>query len=428
MAQFRSLALLALLSSASPAVLLAQQGQQLPGTSAVTKIELNTTMRGAQCLQMSKQLVGKNLFCGCKTIPDSFCTKRDFRTGICGDDVVNASNPNVERYNLPCRIGTAVVTNIYKYSYWEPAAFVEVSCRKGGSLLNKGKIPGGEPNDQACFVPTGANGGRRWFFHARVWGISANDNGTRVQAVGKNNDYQLRACDVDGRDSKKDNRFGYGVKWGQFQTGPVNGPGNSWEAYISDNDPSWVADSGGGSQPPTEKGCKGGVDLEGCWGPVTTNGWVSHPNQAVAAALVSWRALQKAKGKISPPGADGQYKMNMEYPYLNNTGAYASSMGMGGNGGKRGGACFAPGESSSKWYTFGERDIKPEAIPAFIQGLKTGSAGTVEVNQGVYVFTYWVKTTCKRFDNVMKGGKRPGPIGVRPLSEVPETCTYADGT
>lgn len=290
----------------------------------------------------------------------------------------------------------------YDISYWEPSEIIEVSCRSGYSMLKPGGVPTrGDAALQSC---QGFNkpGNSRWFFEARSWAINGYDGGLRHQAMGGTVGEQVRQCTLQRGDDLPIPGYpsnvaeGYGKKWTQFTRGSRNGPAGSWEGYISDGDPTWAKDGEGSATLPSA--CKiGGVDLPNCWGPVTENGWVTHPNPRIAAALVAWRAHEKARkaNKVSPAG-NGGYKMAMEYPFVKHAGAYGASMGVpGGNSKKNPDKCFQPGDSGPEW--FGGQ--KPEAIPAMIKGLEQGQMASVaETSSGVFIFTIWVYTSCARFD------------------------------
>ncbi|RYG61398.1 MAG: hypothetical protein EON60_03670 [Alphaproteobacteria bacterium] len=294
----------------------------------------------------------------------------------------------------------------FDIKYWEPSALIEVSCRNGYSMMSPGKVKGrGDPSLQSC-VGFNKPGNSRWFFEARVWAINGYDGGLRHQGAGAVNGERMRQCTMESTPGdlpwpgyKSNVPNGYGKKWDDFTRGAQNGPSGSWEAYISDNDPTWAQD-GGGSGVPNQKACKiGSSDLENCWGPMSENGWVSHPNPKVAAALVAWRAHEKAvkAKKVSPPGKGGGYKMALEYPWNTYAGDHAESMGVPG-GGKKGSGCFQPGDSGPAW--FGGKS--PEEIPDLVAGLNQGNVTTVsEINPGVYIFTVWVYTSCTRYKVLM---------------------------
>lgn len=306
---------------------------------------------------------------------------------------------------LGSKLNCKIWGNEYFINYWEPSALIEVSCRTGYSMINPGKVPtrgGGETALQSC-VGFNKPGNSRWFFEARVWAINGEDGGLRHQGAGGTNGERMRQCTMEKTPGDlpwpgyKDNvRHGYGKKWLDFgsNVGPQTGPAGSWEAYISDSDQAWALDAGSDSAP-AQKACKiGGVDLANCWGPMSQNGWVSHPNPRVAAALVAWRAHDKAlkAKKVSPDGGKG-FQMAMEYPWIKYAGAHGASMGFE-NGGKTGSECFKPGDSGPAW--FGGKT--PEEIPGLVAGLQPGERATVsEINPGVYLFTVWVYTKCTRW-------------------------------
>lgn len=317
--------------------------------------------------------------------------------------------PSPEMCCLWCKCGThscccpGMMGQRFDIKYWEPSALIEVSCRSGYSMMSPGKVKArGDTSLQAC---QGFNkpGNSRWFFEARVWAINGYDGGLRHQAAGPVNGERMRQCTMENTPGdlpwppyKSNVPNGYAKKWDDFTRGAQNGPSGSWEAYISDKDPEWAKDGSGASVPDPSKTCKvGSVDMEGCWGPLTDNGWVSHPNPKVAAALVAWRAHEKAvkAKKVSPPGKGGGYKMAMEYPWLSYAGEHGKSMGFD-DSGKKGSGCFQPGHSGPEWY--GGKD--PSEIPDLIAGLGQGDVTTVsEIGSGVYIFTVWVYTSCTRF-------------------------------
>lgn len=293
----------------------------------------------------------------------------------------------------------------YSINYWEPSEIIEVSCRNGYSMVAPGRIPtrgdASEKSPQSCFVPTG-KGGRRWFFEARVWAINGYPGAAREQSSGGGHAEEARNCTEDEHDTTKGRYWGYGIKWDQFSRGSDNGPGGSWEGYISDNQESWAKDTGSAQAAPSQQACTG-TSVENCWGPITRSGWVSHPNQAVAAALAGWRAhtIAQQSGRVSPPGSKGQYKMNLDYPFIQTSSPFARKMGFPGSSessGFLGSKCFQPGDPGSSWYTVKELQFKPEEVPAFIQGLRAGDAtAEASINSGVYVFTVWAYTACKRY-------------------------------
>jgi hypothetical protein len=289
----------------------------------------------------------------------------------------------------------------YPIDYWEPSELIEVSCRNGYSMMKPGLKGRGVAQLQSCQGPNKPGGGR-YFFEARTWTINGDDGGVRHQAMGRNLGAQTKMCSMEKLDEIRFDipttitKAGYGIKWLKFSAGSQNGPAGSYEGYISDNDDSWAKDDGAGGSVPDQKACKiGSVDIPNCWGPVTETGWVTHTNPKIAAALVAWRAHEKARkmNKVSP--ADGKgYQMAMEFPFVKYGGAFAGSMGAP-NGGKSGSQCFKPGDSGPDWFG----GMQPQAIPDFVKGLKQGEMASVaEVNSGVYIFTIWVHTQCIRYD------------------------------
>ncbi|MBI1308549.1 MAG: hypothetical protein GC129_01645 [Proteobacteria bacterium] len=297
----------------------------------------------------------------------------------------------------PNKFITCVMSHVGSYDYWEPSELIEVSCRKGYSLLLPGGI-GSAPQDQACFGNSHGLGGKssRWFFDARVWAINGKDGAAREQAAGSTLREQSVVCGANGPYGGINKLEGYGKKFDQFSRGGASGPGQSWEAYISDYDASWSSNGGGNSLPNLNEKCTGGADVSACWGPVQPlTGWVTHPIQPVAAALVGWRAHLKGLSKVSP--APGGWKMEMDYPYIMHTSPFGQGMGLQGGGGGRtqGSKCFQPGDPGPSWYTVGQKDLKPEQVPAFMQTLKAGNVTqAADLNPGVYIFTTWVHTAC----------------------------------
>lgn len=308
---------------------------------------------------------------------------------------------------------------IYSIDYWEPSALIEVSCRNAYSVLKPGLSGRGEAAIQSCMGPVTSNGSKRWFFEARVWALDGYIGRARHQSSGGSvKAEQARKCTMAGDDTTKGEYWGYGKKYDKFTKGPPNGPGQSWEAYVSDGDKSWAEDSGNVQQPPTQQACRhGDVDVEKCWGPMggagaENGGWVSAPNQTVAAALVAWRAHTKALNmrKVSPAGSGG-FKMDMDYPFLYATSPYASAMGLAGGDQMKGSKCFKPGDAGPEWYSHNEQNMTVDQIVDQVQHFQavSGSAVTTaaEVQPGIFIFTVWVHTDCTRFK--ISGGK-PGPL------------------
>lgn len=301
----------------------------------------------------------------------------------------------------------------FEINYWEPSEIIEVSCRSGYSMVKPGGVKArGEASLQSC-VGFNKPGNSRWFFEARSWAINGYDGGLRHQAMGGTTGEQVRQCTMQAGDDlpwpgyESNVAEGYGIKWTKWTRGSRNGPAGSWEGYISDNDPSWAKDSQGAAalaqigadgaanvKKPGECAV-GSKSLENCWGPVIESGWVTHPNPSIAAALVAWRAHEKARkaNKVSPAGQGG-YKMAMEFPFVNYAGDFGKSMGLPGGSKKNPDKCFEPGDSGPDWWG----GKKPDDIPTFLQGLKAGdTTATAEVNSGVYIFTIWVYTSCTRY-------------------------------
>lgn len=311
---------------------------------------------------------------------------------------------------------------VYSIEYWEPSALIEVSCRNSYSALKPGGISGySSPDLQSCQGIGAANGSKRWFFEARVWAIDGYSGNARGQSSGgPTKEEETRACSMSGDDTTKNEYWGYGVKYDKFSKGAPNGPGQAWEAYISDSDKSWAQDTGNTQTAPTQQKCQhGDVDVEKCWGNMggagaENGGWVSAPNQTVAAALVAWRAHTKAKGKVSPPGTGG-YKMNMDYPFLYATSPYAKSMGLQGGDEMKGSKCFVPGDAGPEWYSHEEKNMTADEIIKETQKFTPGDVSkAADVQPGIYIFTIWVHTTCTRYKNA---GHKQGLF-----------CYYRDGT
>lgn len=353
------------------------------GDNKVEKLQLNNTMNFNDCHQYNVSPGMKVcILLGKKNVADDVCKPNKFITCVMSYD--------------------------YKFNYWEPSELIEVSCRKGYSMLLPGGV-GQIPEQQSCFsVGTGA--GKRWFFDARVWAINGKDGAARAQAAGSKKREQAVACGANGPFGGLDQLEGYAKKFKMFEQGPASGPGQSWEAYISDYDKSWAVDSGGAASQQANQSQCSGTSVPNCWGPEQPlMGWVSHPHQPVAAALVGWRAHTKAQGKVSP-ALSGGYKINLDYPFIMRTSPFGKSMGLkssssgggGSVGGTQGSRCFQPGDPGPWWYTDNQRsDTKPEQLPGIIQGLKDGDEGVgATLHTGVYIFTYWVKTSCELFAGV----------------------------
>lgn len=355
------------------------------GDSNVETLQLNNTMNFNDCHQYSASPGMKMcILLGFKNTKDNFC-------------------------RTPPKPISCIMSYDYKFNYWEPSELIEVSCRKGYSMLKPGGV-GQVSDNQSCFS-YGSGAGKRWFFDARVWAINGKDGAARAQAAGGRRREQTVACGANGPFGGLNQLEGYGKKFKMFNQGAASGPGQSWEAYISDYDTSWSVDSNGGSAasaPPTQNKCAG-TDIASCWGPEQPlSGWVSHPHQPVAAALAGWRAHTKAQGKVSPALSEG-YKINLDYPFIMRTSPFGKSMGLqaaggsGGAGGNLGSRCFQPGDPGPWWYTDNQRrDTSPEQMPGIIQGLKDADTAGVgaTLHTGVYVFTYWVKTSCELFAGI----------------------------
>lgn len=316
------------------------------------------------------------------------------------------SNGDYQDYCRPTKCWGNKKGSAFDIEYWEPSAVIEVSCRSDYSMLKPGGVgTRGEKTMQNC---VGANkpGNGRWFFEARVWAINGNDGQLRHQsALGGTNGERMRQCSEfdDPGDTEAKRYWGYGRnKEGTFThpTSNGSGPGGSWEAYISDKDPTWAMDNGGVNA--TKAGvCKpNSTDIANCWGTMNPSGWVNHMNPRLAAVTVAWRAHTKALGmkKVSGPG-NGGYQLMMDFPFVRHAGAAGSEM-KAGSGGKSGSGCFKPGASGPAWYG----GYVPDAIPDKVQALTSPTLTSVaEVNSGVYVFTVWVQTKCRRWTVETKG-------------------------
>ena len=321
----------------------------------------------------------------------------------------------------------------HNISYWEPSEIIEVSCRTGYSMVAPGSVPsrlsshvegGGAASrmPQTC-VGAAKPGAQKWFFEARTWTINGFDGKLRHKAMGAKNGERARQCtlargkDLPWGNLPGDKYWGYGVKWLDMKVGSANGPDGSWEGYISDSDPAWALETSGQPGAVNLSACQpGSNDMQNCWGPVTENGWVTHSNPKVAAALVAWRAHTKALKKKSvsragkSAGSKNGFYMMMDYPYQGYVGAHGASMGMSGSG-KTGSACFNPGDAGPEWYG----GMTPGQIPGEVMGLTSGSiAQMAEINPGVYVFTIWVNTSCTRYEF---------PAGIPT-----QICHYRNGT
>ena len=314
------------------------------------------------------------------------------------------------------------------FSYWEPAALIEVSQRKGYSML----LPGGVGNEIREQSAVGDTVGPRWFFDVRIWAINGDGGKARHQTAGSTLGDQSRVCGLNKNRSggPVDAMQGYGIKLKQFSKGGASGPGGSWEAYISDDKTDWAIDQGTTPQEVSledltnlENGCKNGmIDEKKCWGNVELpSGWVSHPHQAVAAITAGWRAFKtKAQGKVSPPGSQGYYKINMDYPFIKRASEHAGSMpipGGGAGGGSKwmGSDCFKPGdpgtgEGGVAWFTNAQQKIKPEELPQRIQEMQKGDNSKIaDLHSGVFIFTVWVYTKCTLFTGADGYNVQPAP-------------------
>jgi len=369
------------------------QGEKTLGNNRFKALTIGQTMNYSSCANYSwaKVMSGLNCTPGC----------------------------HVPHTSTPCE-----TASVYHIGYWEPSEIIEVSCRSGYSMLKPGSVPmrgGGNKAYQSCYRPTG-KGTKLWFFEARDWAINGEPGKLRHQSsMGMGGAEGLRQCSnvrTSGGDTWDHKDFGYGSKKDGFSKGPANGPGGAWEAYISDNDPNWANDSGASAQAPqAPQVCKhGDKDVEKCWGNTQGHGgqtgWVAHPNQSVAAALVAWRAHLKAlsAGRVAKAP---NYKMEMDYPFIHATSPFASSMGLTGGNSYKGSKCFTPGDAGPSWYSHNEQDFTPDQIPGMVQKLTSGTAvQAAELHPGVYVFVIWVKTSCMRYQikNHLGGPPFPTPI------------------
>lgn len=290
------------------------------------------------------------------------------------------------------------------YDYWEPAAIVEVSCQKGFSLLKPGFMGKGSTVGGAPAQPGQCGVGPNWFFEVRVWASSPKKWGDRMTVLGGGFWEQTGGAMCSGKGTTGAGKYpwGYGVKY-NFTKGAETGPANSYEAYISDKDPTWsrqltpdkiAEEMAKAKKPPTNiQPCKqNNPDIPGCWGdPEQQHGWVTHPNRAVAAALVGYRGLMKARGMntVANP-IQGGWRMSMDYPFVKSPSAHAQSMGMQSQGKTRhrGSDCFVPGDGGPWWFTTGRKGQNPGALQT------PNAAATANADVGTYIFTYWVRTNC----------------------------------
>lgn len=328
----------------------------------------------------------------------------------------------------PCYCCPGYDGTVHNISYWEPSEIIEVSCRTGYSMLSPGKVPSRLANyvqgsgdaaklPQTC-VGAAKPGAHKWFFEARVWTINGYNGKLRHKAMGGTNGERARQCTLARGDDlpwpglPADKYWGYGVKWLKFSRGPANGPDGSWEAYMSDSDPNWALEKSGQPGGTTLSACKAGSnDMDNCWGPVTQNGWVTHSNPKVAAAVAAWRAHTIAQGrKKASPAGKGGFKMMMDYPYQDYAGPFGASMGMKSSG-KTGSECFKPGDAGPEWYG----GLTPEQSLSEVAKLTSGTLASVaEINPGVYIFTIWVHTSCTRY--------------AFPAADPTPICHYRNGT
>lgn len=344
---------------------------------------------------------------------------------------------------------------LVKQSYKEPAALVEVSCLPGLSLLSSGTLVPPPPDDEepsdavvpSRLSPDGrAIGGCRvangtWFFDARVIGLGGKSLARALSNIGPVNAIAARQCRKDGE--------GYGRKYTQFGKppgkdlyGPLEG---AWVAYESKDDLRWRQPVASPPRTPptpeqreacaatpttpeclalmapipnplrptpctattTEPARSGeNTNVEACWGrgDVAT-GWVNHPSQPVAAALVALRAYQKAVQlrTVSPDGQPG-LDMEMSYPFVLRASAFGRSMGLPEVPVSviteyRGSSCFKAGDPGPWWYTFGRVGRNDPQFARSRQPMQLGignAAQVAELHPGYFVFTIWVDTACVR--------------------------------
>lgn len=305
-----------------------------------------------------------------------------YNTDSCWEAPVNDHNPNY--CCAENSFGCIKYVQRSTLEYWEPAAIVEVTCRSGFSHLQPGIAPR-QGGVQSCQV------GPNWFFEAHVWASSGRANGDRTAALGYSFRENTMRCQADPTTGANKYPNGYGIKHKDV-TFNTSGPGRSSKAFISEEDANWDERRGTFSQP---QACSpNNPDIQACWGnPNIASGWVTHPNQAVAAALVGYRALNQAMAKktvVTPRKEDG-WRMSMDYPFIMSASPHAQSMGLNGRSGRfMGSSCFTPGNPGPFWFTAGGQNVLPNAM-----NLKAGTAGKAAyVPDGVYIFTYWVKTGC----------------------------------
>jgi hypothetical protein len=296
------------------------------------------------------------------------------------------------------------------YNYWEPAAIVEVSCQKGYSLLKPGLLGVGAKQGEQPVQPGQCGTGPNWFFEVRVWASSPKKWGDRATILGNKFWAQFggETCSGMGTTGNGSYPWGYGKKYG-FTKGPETGPANSYEAYISDLDPTWsqqltpgqaaqqmaLAEKAPENLSPCQYNRPNRPDyrrVQSCWGPTQPNGWVTHPNRAVAAALAGYRGLLKAQNmnRVASPINSG-WRLSMDYPFVKSPATYAQNMGMTSQGRTRhrGSDCFVPGDPGPWWFSTGRRGQNPPALQ-----LGGATATTANADTGVYIFTYWVRTKC----------------------------------
>lgn len=282
------------------------------------------------------------------------------------------------------------------FDYWEPSELIEVSCRKGFSMLMPNGV-GEIPRDQSCFGQQG-NKAQRWFFDVRDWAINGDKGQTREQGAGSTLRKQAAVCGLNKpAGGPIDAPEGYGKKH-DFAKGGASGPGGAWQAYISDYDTTWAkdADNAQVQQMPAQQACTG-ISVENCWGNIQPmNGWVVHPHRPVAAALIAWRAHTKSAGKVSTSPAG--FKMEMDYPYVMSNSVYGQSIGLQGGAvtsGTKGSRCFQPGDPGPWWFNNQQQNTLPAQVPAEIAKLHQGDIKmAADLHTGTYIFTIWVKTAC----------------------------------
>ena len=148
------------------------------------------------------------------------------------------------------------------------------------------------------------------------------------------------------------------------------------------------------------------ANTEACWGNAkVASGWVNHPVQPVAAALVALRAYNRALGlrTVSPDGRPG-LDIELNYPFLLDASEFAMSQGLPNYREAperltyRGSRCFQEGDPGPWWYTTGAKGgYQAEFARKEPTRLGRGNqARGSELHPGYFVFTVWVDTACTR--------------------------------